>query len=114
MVALQSESPILVWEFGGCVPEETRFILQGEVTLAAISSFLEMSKTEMSSLRNGCPALLQPVLLVLSRGETFCPTPGTPGRGHSSCCFRTLGINAELQHSTGAAYSVTCAGHCPG
>lgn len=58
MVVLHSESPILVWELGGCLPEETCFILQGEVALAAISSFLEMSNTEMSSLWNGCPALL--------------------------------------------------------
>lgn len=50
MVALQSESPILVWELGGCLPEETCFVLQGEVTLAAISSFLEASGTAVSSL----------------------------------------------------------------
>lgn len=28
LVVLQSESPILVWELGGCLPEGTCFILQ--------------------------------------------------------------------------------------
>lgn len=50
MAVPQPESPILVWECGGCLPEEACFILRGEVTLAAISAFLEMSNSEMSSL----------------------------------------------------------------
>lgn len=84
MVALQSESPILVWELGGSLPEETCFVLQGEVTPAAISSSLEMAGTAMSSLWNGCPALLPPVLQLLSEKERVCPTPGTP-HGGCSC-----------------------------
>lgn len=56
MAVPQPESPILVWECGGCLPEEACFILRGKVTLAATSAFLEMSNSEMSSLSNGCPA----------------------------------------------------------
>lgn len=86
MGVLQAESPIPVWEAGSSLPEETCLVLQGEVTSLPPHLFWKcLIWNELTLL--WVPGTAIPVLPLLSEGEVFCPTPGTPGRGCSCSVF---------------------------
>lgn len=82
MGVLQAESPIPVWEAGSSLPEETCLVLQGEVTSLPSHLFWKRLIGNKLTLQ-WVPGAVILVLPLLSEGETFCPTPGTPGRGCS-------------------------------